>query len=110
MGRGYPRKKFYTEIILHLVLIIITFFYMRTLVGSISYYTSIYVIAATIKHVHRRACCVRGYHVYREIGKQLFVKYSRYADPMERMVISLAPLESFRENGRDAAATPWFDN
>ena len=53
----------------------------------------------------------RTHHVYREIyGKQLLVKYSRYADPMERTVISLSPLESFRENGRDAAATPWFDN
>ena len=42
----------------------------------------------------------RTHHVYREIyGKQLSVKYSRYADPMERTVISLSPLESFRENG-----------
>ena len=44
----------------------------------------------------------------RDMESNCLVKYSRYADLMERMVISLTPLDSFRKNGRDAAATPWF--
>ena len=100
----FTQKKFYTEIILHLSLVII---FTRVHTFNRSAINYIYVMAAAIEHVHRRACCVRSYHVYRE---QLLVKYSRYADLMEQTVISLTPLESFRENEHDAAATPWFGN
>ena len=38
------------------------YFYMRMHVRSIKY-----TMAAAIEHVHRRACCVRAYHAYREM-------------------------------------------
>ena len=101
MGRGYPRKFIYTKINLHLV-----YFFTRVR----TFHRSSIIIRFGRRDQTRTpepVLFVATTFIAR-YGKQLFVRYSRYADPMERTVISLTPLERFRENGRDAAATPWF--
>ena len=59
-SKNYLHEKSFTRKNVTLSFVII--FYMRTHIRSIKY-----AMAAAIKCVHQRACCVRGYHVYREI-------------------------------------------
>ena len=61
----YFRGFIYTKKVLHgknVTLSFVSIFYTRTHVRSIKY-----AMAAAIKRVYQRVCCVRGYHVYREI-------------------------------------------
>ena len=85
----FPCTKFSCKIILHLVLIII--FYTRTHIPSISYYTSVFATAAAINHVTEEPAAFVVTTFIARYGKQLLVKYSRFADAMERTVISLTP-------------------
>ena len=84
-----------TKIFLHLV-----YFYTRTHVPSIKYNYTRWQTRSNA-YTEEPALFVATTFIAR-YGKQLLVKYSRYADLMERTVISLTPLESFRENGRES--------
>ncbi len=53
VGQRHPRKFIYTKIILHIL--------------HVHMVLLLYTMASVIEHVHRRACCVWGYHVYCEI-------------------------------------------
>ena len=94
VGQWYPQKFIYTKKVLHgynFTLSLVIIFFTRTHVLSI-----MYAMAAAIEHVHRRACCVHGYNVYREI-------WEATVGEILQVCIPLTPLESFREKRSDAA-------